>query len=114
MTLICTKNPVSGDQNNSIKTTPLRSLLRNNILTRHFSERRVDNSHLEKGKYHENCRAITQARDRYISSRFNEENRTMPGICKHFKHCVNRYLDLSQYVKHQNNIKNNVYLREDL
>jgi hypothetical protein len=62
MTLICTKNPVSGDQNNSIKTTPLRSLL-NNILTRHFSERRVDNSHLEKGEYLENCRGINQGID---------------------------------------------------
>ena len=28
----------------------IRSLL-NDILTRHFSERRVDNSHLEKGQY---------------------------------------------------------------
>ena len=42
--------------------------------------------HLEKGEYVENCRGMTQARDGYISSRFNEENRTMLGIF--IKHCI--------------------------
>jgi hypothetical protein len=42
--------------------------------------------HLEKGQYVENCRGMTQARDGYISSRFNEENRTMLGIF--IKHCI--------------------------
>jgi hypothetical protein len=30
--------------------------------------------HLEKGQYLENCRGMTEARDGYISSIFNEEN----------------------------------------